>query len=80
MNSNMVKPEKIGHLHLVDHFTVPLSTFFLLKSVLIFCNVEPLVIVGSRNNTLENVNLPLCPNPVQNWAWYLMNNNYAEVK
>ena len=39
----MVKPEKFGHLHLVYHFTVPLSTFFLLKSVFIFCNVNPLV-------------------------------------
>ena len=26
MNSNMVKPEKFGHLHLVYHFTVPLNT------------------------------------------------------
>ena len=25
MNSNMVKPEKCGHLHLVYHFTVPLT-------------------------------------------------------
>ena len=25
MNSNMVKPEKFGHLHLVYYFTVPLS-------------------------------------------------------
>ena len=25
MNSDMVKPEKFGHLHLVYHFTVPLS-------------------------------------------------------
>ena len=25
MNSNMVKPEKIGHLHLVYYFTVPLK-------------------------------------------------------
>ena len=25
MNSNMVKPEKFGHLHLVYHFTVPLK-------------------------------------------------------
>ena len=24
MNSDMVKPEKLGHLHLVCHFTVPL--------------------------------------------------------
>ena len=24
MNSDMVKPEKFGHLHLVYHFTVPL--------------------------------------------------------
>ena len=24
MNSNMVKPEKFDHLHLVYHFTVPL--------------------------------------------------------
>ena len=25
MNSDMVKPEKFGHLHLVYHFTVPLT-------------------------------------------------------
>ena len=25
MNSNMVKPEKFDHLHLVYHFTVPLN-------------------------------------------------------
>ena len=25
MNSNMVKPEKYHHLHLVYHFTVPLN-------------------------------------------------------
>ena len=25
MNSDMVKPEKFGHLHLVYHFTVPLK-------------------------------------------------------
>ena len=24
MNSDMVKPERFGHLHLVYHFTVPL--------------------------------------------------------
>ena len=28
MNSNMVKPEKFGHLHLVDHFTVPSVAMF----------------------------------------------------
>ena len=28
MNSNMVKPEKFGHLHLVYHFTVPLRNTF----------------------------------------------------
>ena len=27
MNSDMVKPEKFGHLHLVYHFTVPLKFF-----------------------------------------------------
>ena len=25
MNSDVVKPEKFGHLHLVYHFTIPLS-------------------------------------------------------
>ena len=25
MNSDMVRPEKFGHLHLVYHFTVPLK-------------------------------------------------------
>ena len=33
MNSDMVKPEKFGHLHLVYHFTVPL------KYVWTFCNI-----------------------------------------
>ena len=28
MNSNMVKPEQFDHLHLVYHFTVPLSLFY----------------------------------------------------
>ena len=28
MNSNMVKPEQFDHLHLVYHFTVPLSIFY----------------------------------------------------
>ena len=28
MNSNMVKPEKFGHLHLVYHFAVPLTFLF----------------------------------------------------
>ena len=28
MNSNMVKPEKLDHLHLVYHFTVPLKPIF----------------------------------------------------
>ena len=28
MNSNMAKPEKFGHLHLVYHFTVPLKAKF----------------------------------------------------
>ena len=26
MNSNMVKPEKFGHLHVVYHFTIPLRS------------------------------------------------------
>ena len=28
MNSDMVKPENFGHLHLVYHFTVPLRKFW----------------------------------------------------
>ena len=28
MNSNMVKPETFGHVHLVYHFTIPLSHCF----------------------------------------------------
>ena len=31
MNSNMVKPEKFDHLHLVYHFTVPLSILSISK-------------------------------------------------
>ena len=33
MNSNMVKPEKFGHLHLVYHFTVPLINSISLTEV-----------------------------------------------
>ena len=29
MNSDMGKPEKFGHLYLVYHFTVPLTTLIL---------------------------------------------------
>ena len=32
MNSNMVKPEKCGHLHLVYRFTVPLIAIYVQKS------------------------------------------------
>ena len=31
MNSNMVRPEKFGHLQLVYHFTIPLIPSYLLK-------------------------------------------------
>ena len=31
MNSNMVTPEKFDHLHLVYHFTVPLSPLEIIK-------------------------------------------------
>ena len=36
MNSDMVKPEKFGHLHIVYHFTVPLKVhaFFLFQKSL----------------------------------------------
>ena len=34
MNSDMVKPEKFGHLHLVYHFTVPLTNIFRLNIIL----------------------------------------------
>ena len=27
MNSNLVKPEKFGHLHLVYHFAIPFNKF-----------------------------------------------------
>ena len=33
MNSNLVKPENFGHLHLVYHFTIPLSTASLTNGV-----------------------------------------------
>ena len=31
MNSDTIKPEKFGHLHLVYHFTVPLTVIELQK-------------------------------------------------
>ena len=37
MNSNMVIPEKIGHLHLVYHFTVPLGSY--IQKTLFWCGM-----------------------------------------
>ena len=41
MNSNVVKSEKFDHLHLVDHFTVPLKMMkyafcFIVKAIYVF--------------------------------------------
>ena len=33
MNSNMVKPEKFDHLHLVYHFAIPLNTIQLIVTL-----------------------------------------------
>ena len=33
MNSNMVKPEKFGHLHIAYHFTVPLREYSRIKEI-----------------------------------------------
>ena len=40
MNSNMVKTEKFGHLHLVYHFTVPLILFPKCNHLLIFISLK----------------------------------------
>ena len=37
MNSDIVKPEKFGHLHLVDHFTVPLMIIDMAKALHFQC-------------------------------------------
>ena len=39
MNLNMVKPEKFDHLHLVYHFTVPLSSSDLLQIVFLSATI-----------------------------------------
>ena len=41
MNSNMVKPEKLGHLHLVYHFTIPLN--------LIDTTIKPVVLYACKS-------------------------------
>ena len=64
MVSNMVKPEKFGHLHLVCHFTVPLSQktdfvalfqrffdyalFYPMSYAPIFCQMKDLMKIHNR--------------------------------
>ena len=43
MNLNMVKPEKLAHLHLVYHLTVPLNTFNF-RSYLFLCCPDSIII------------------------------------
>ena len=57
MNSDMVKPEKFGHLHLVYHFTVPLNTehpsikfeYEILKEIISFLDTK----IYIKNNKLH---------------------------
>ena len=55
MNSNMVKPEKFGHLYLVYHFTIPL-TGYLCEKTCCYKNsiLEKLIIIKQSNS--EQVN------------------------
>ena len=48
MNSDMVKPEKFGHLHLVYHFTLPLllkmlKYFEVMLNIFEFSHVKEIV-------------------------------------
>ena len=66
MNSDMVKPEKFGHLHLVYHFTVPLSfreqSSFMLsakKCTISLCFAPYLHIISAlRKNKKQSASFP----------------------
>ena len=44
MNSDMVKPEKFGHFHLVYHFTLPLNRYEYFIKVRLHYSVFNLII------------------------------------
>ena len=62
MNSDMVKSEKFGHLHLVYHFTVPLMENFILcavsgkhvRQVVIVTLVFPFLLFDDERKRVEN--------------------------
>ena len=48
MNSNLVKPEKFGHLHLVYHFTIPFNKF-VARHICTFLWVMNIPVLNSHN-------------------------------
>ena len=57
MNSNMVKPEKFDHLHLVYNFTIPLSMLLTLFFYFGFLLSKP--IFGTSFSLELSLELPL---------------------
>ena len=64
MNSDMVKPEKFDHLHLVYHFTIPLQNLLvLLSNEDIACgSLADLPINAEALKTLKNSTIETTPN------------------
>ena len=59
MNSNMVKPEKLDHLHLVYHFTVPLKKVIKYSKIYIHGEKSmkvPFIIYVDLDSLLEKMN------------------------
>ena len=61
MNLNMVKTEKFDHLHLIDHFTVPLKTGFptkcftlLMDAYNVIFKIHSFFLIFHKNKLYEN--------------------------
>ena len=48
MNSNMIKPEKFGHLHLVYHFTIPLTNLYSGPNEIMITNIRKIENIPSE--------------------------------
>ena len=61
MNSNMVKPEKVDHLHLLYHFTVPLILIYVGGEGLILPSPSaPLLFSLNNSEMVKALTLKFC--------------------
>ena len=68
MNSNMVKPEKFDLLHLVYHFTVPLTA---LSSLIGLCKRDILTFTFKRPYFFKKNMKKLVSNSLENYMQYV---------